>query len=212
MKKVQNIFKVNNIDIRTMSFDMTLVSLLQTWNIFYTFFTQVNVCWDFFLYTDRCKYFVDLCTISVTLFKIFLSIRNFISFLLNDFRKVKLSPSKKKILFTSVKVLWKRWKRLFISCFWDIYILVPTFCLYAKAAWYENYGSLQNLQIITKHILPNISRSKDNHVIKFIHLVEYNQRNIFLETLYTKYGGEKSPRPFYKKLKLSVSPDNQMKC
>ena len=53
-------------------------------------------------------------------------------------------------------------------------------------------------QIITIHILLNISRSKDNQTIKFGHLIEYNI-NIFLEKPYSKCGGEASPRPFYKK-------------
>ena len=34
-------------------------------------------------------------------------------------------------------------------------------------------------------------------------------RNIFLEKSYTKCGGEASPRPFYKKSKLSISLDQQ---
>ena len=34
-------------------------------------------------------------------------------------------------------------------------------------------------------------------------------RHIFLEKLYTKCGGEASRRPFYKKLKLRVSLDQQ---
>ena len=37
-------------------------------------------------------------------------------------------------------------------------------------------------QIITTHILPNISRSKDNQTMKFGPLIEYSMRNIFLET------------------------------
>ena len=32
-------------------------------------------------------------------------------------------------------------------------------------------------------------------------LIEYNMKNIFLEKLYTKYGGETSPRPLSGKLK-----------
>ena len=44
-------------------------------------------------------------------------------------------------------------------------------------------------QIITKHILSNILRSKDNQTIKFGQLIEYNMRNIFLEKSYTKCGG-----------------------
>ena len=34
-------------------------------------------------------------------------------------------------------------------------------------------------------------------------------RNIFLEKSYTKYGGETIPRPFSKKLKLSMSLDQE---
>ena len=55
-------------------------------------------------------------------------------------------------------------------------------------------------QIITIHILPNISRSKGNQTMKFGQSVEYNMRNIFLEKSYIKCGGEASLRPFYKKL------------
>ena len=36
-------------------------------------------------------------------------------------------------------------------------------------------------QIITSHMLPNISRSKGNQAIKFGQLIEYNKRNIFLQ-------------------------------
>ena len=36
-------------------------------------------------------------------------------------------------------------------------------------------------------------------------------RNIFLEKLYTKCGGETSPRPFCGKLKLGVSLDQKPK-
>ena len=43
--------------------------------------------------------------------------------------------------------------------------------------------------------------------MKFGQLIEYNMRNIFLEKLYTKCGGETSPRPFSKKSKLSTSLD-----
>ena len=43
-----------------------------------------------------------------------------------------------------------------------------------------------------------------NFVVDFI---EYNIRNIFLEKLYTKRGGETSPRPFSKKLKLRMILD-----
>ena len=52
-----------------------------------------------------------------------------------------------------------------------------------------------------------MSRNKGNHTLKFGQLVEYNMKNIFLEKPYTKCGGEDSPRPFYKKTKLSISID-----
>ena len=47
--------------------------------------------------------------------------------------------------------------------------------------------------------------------MKFGQLIEYNMRNVFLEKVCTKYGGEASPRSFYKKSKLSLSL-NQQKC
>ena len=45
-------------------------------------------------------------------------------------------------------------------------------------------------QIITMHILANISRSKGSQKMKFGQLIENNMRNIFLENSYTKCGGE----------------------
>ena len=36
-------------------------------------------------------------------------------------------------------------------------------------------------QTITIHILPNISRSKKNQKMKFGQLIEYNNRNTFLQ-------------------------------
>ena len=36
-------------------------------------------------------------------------------------------------------------------------------------------------QIITIYILPNISRSKDNHRMKFDQAIEYNKKNILLQ-------------------------------
>ena len=38
-------------------------------------------------------------------------------------------------------------------------------------------------------------------------LIEYNMRNIFLKKSYTKHDGETIPRPFLKKLNLSISQD-----
>ena len=62
-------------------------------------------------------------------------------------------------------------------------------------------------QIIAIHVLPYISRSKNNQTVKFGQLIEYNMRKIFLEKSYPKCGGETSPKPFSKKSKLSISLD-----
>ena len=43
---------------------------------------------------------------------------------------------------------------------------------------------------IAMHVLTNISRRKYDQTMKFGHLIEYNMRNIFLEKLYRKCGGE----------------------
>ena len=66
-------------------------------------------------------------------------------------------------------------------------------------------------QIITTHILFNISRNKDIQTMKSGQLIEYNIRNIFLGKSYSKCGGESSPRPLNKKLQLSISLDQQSK-
>ena len=54
-------------------------------------------------------------------------------------------------------------------------------------------------QVILKHILPNILRSKSNKSMKFGQLIEHNIKNISLKKSYTKCGGETISRPFYKK-------------
>ena len=43
-------------------------------------------------------------------------------------------------------------------------------------------------QTIVIDILPNISKTKGNHTMKFGQLIEYNMIKIFLEKSYTKYG------------------------
>ena len=45
--------------------------------------------------------------------------------------------------------------------------------------------------------------------MRFGQLIEYNMRNNFLEKSYKKCGGEVSPRSFYKKSNLSISPNQQ---
>ena len=60
-------------------------------------------------------------------------------------------------------------------------------------------------------MLINISINKGNQTMKIGQSLEYTNRNIFLEKLYTKCGGKTIPRPFSKKSKLSVSLDQQFK-
>ena len=60
-------------------------------------------------------------------------------------------------------------------------------------------------QIIAIHILSIITRSKDNQTMKFVQLIEYDMRSIFLGKLYTKRGKETNPRPSSKNSKLSIS-------
>ena len=67
-------------------------------------------------------------------------------------------------------------------------------------------------QIITIHILFNISSSQCNQAMKIGQLIEYNTRNIFIEKLYTKYGGEGSPRPFHKNQNWTYLWTNSLKC
>ena len=62
-------------------------------------------------------------------------------------------------------------------------------------------------QTIVIHILPKTSRSKDNQTMKFGQLIEYSNRNIFLEKSNKKCGRKARPRPFSGKLKLSISLD-----
>ena len=46
--------------------------------------------------------------------------------------------------------------------------------------------SQPGLQTIAIHILPNILQSKGNQAMKLGQLIEYNQRNIFLQKLCEK--------------------------
>ena len=64
-------------------------------------------------------------------------------------------------------------------------------------------------QTIVTHVLQNILRNKDNQIMKFGQLKEYNMKNIFLEKSYTRYGEGSSPQPFSEELKLSISLDQQ---
>ena len=61
--------------------------------------------------------------------------------------------------------------------------------------------SQPGLQTIAIDILPNILQSKGNQTVKFGQLIEYNKRNIFLQTLCGKWDRETSSRPFFYFLK-----------
>ena len=50
-------------------------------------------------------------------------------------------------------------------------------------------------QTIAIHILPNISRSKDNQAMKFGQVIEDNKANIFLWKVCRKWARETSFRP-----------------
>ena len=58
-----------------------------------------------------------------------------------------------------------------------------------------------------QYMFPYVSRSKGYQTMKFGYIIEYNMRNIFLENLYTKEGGETIARPFSEKSKLSIYLD-----
>ena len=53
-------------------------------------------------------------------------------------------------------------------------------------------------QKIAIHMLPNVSRGKDNHTMKFGQLIEYNMRNIFLENHTQNVVETLSSHPIYK--------------
>ena len=61
------------------------------------------------------------------------------------------------------------------------------------------------LQAIAIHILTNISQIKGNQAMKFGQLIEYNNRNFFLQKLCRKWGTETSSRRLYKSLKWGES-------
>ena len=62
-------------------------------------------------------------------------------------------------------------------------------------------------QTIIIHILPIILKSEEYQTMKFGQLIECIITNIFVEKLYTEFGGETSYRPFPEKYKLSNSLD-----
>ena len=67
-------------------------------------------------------------------------------------------------------------------------------------------------EAIAIHVFRKISSSKGKQTIKFGQLIEHNMRNIFIYKSYTKCDEETIPRPFSKKLKLSISLDQLAKA
>ena len=63
-------------------------------------------------------------------------------------------------------------------------------------------ASQNRQEIITIHILPNISKSKGNQIMKLGQLIEYNMTSVFIEKSEKQCDGETSSRPFYKKIKI----------
>ena len=61
-----------------------------------------------------------------------------------------------------------------------------------KTTWLERSGYLKYI-----HILPNISRSKDNQTMQFGQLIEYHKRNIFFQTPCRKWGRATSCTPLF---------------
>ena len=97
-----------------------------------------------------------------------------------------------------------------------------SFCLDFLVLWQN--GLIRKIRLISKfitsqpgkqtiviHVVLNILRNKDNQVMKFGQLKEYNMKSIFLKKSYTKDGGETSPRAFSEKLKLRISLDQKSK-
>ena len=95
-------------------------------------------------------------------------------------------------MLASIKALWKRWKMLF--CFMlkvlfglEKFTFLSWFYCYVENSLVKKLrliskfmGSQIGQQIITIHILLNISRSWGNQKIKFVQLMEYKMSNSFL--------------------------------
>ena len=91
-------------------------------------------------------------------------------------------------------------------CSQDILVFVLIFWSCRKTAWLDNVSkfmtSQPGKQIISIHILSNITRSKNIHGIKFGQLMQYNMWNIFIEKSFTEYGRKSVTTPSSNKLNL----------
>ena len=88
--------------------------------------------------------------------------------------------------------------KMFLKCLnfcTDIFIKKKT-GLIRKLRLTSKLMSSTGKQIITISILPNVSRSKGNQIMKFSQLIEYNMLNTPLKKSQTKSGRETSLKPF----------------
>ena len=106
---------------------------------------------------------------------------------------------------------------IFFSIFLYIYICLDFLVMYKN-------GLIRKIRLLSKfmvsrpgkqtiaiHYCPISQKSKNNQTMNFVQLIECNMRNSFLEKSNPKYGGESIPRPFSKKLNLSISLDQESK-
>ena len=115
---------------------------------------------------------------------------------------------KKLALFASMKTLKKWWKKRFIFTSKPLFVLT-IFNFFPDFFSHVGNGMIRKLrlisiimmwstakQIISIHLLPNISRPKGNQTLKFGQL-KYNMRNIFLQKLCWKWGRETISRSIF---------------
>ena len=113
------------------------------------------------------------------------------------------------MVFTSPQKLFSFWR--YLSFCLDFLVIYQNGLIKKIMLISIFLTSQPGYQTIVIHIFLNILRSKDNQIMKFGQLIERNMRNIFLERSYSKCGGETSPRPFSKKLKLTIYLDQWSK-
>ena len=83
----------------------------------------------------------------------------------------------KNILYFMLKTLFVLGIFTFFSC---VFVIQKNSSIRKLMLIAEFMASQIGQQIITRHILLNISISKDNQAMRFGQLIEYNLRNIFL--------------------------------
>ena len=94
---------------------------------------------------------------------------------------------------------------------WQFGHLEKTTQLETSGYFQNPWGHNLEKKAIATNLFPNMSRSKGNQAMKVGQLIEYNIRNMFVEKLYTKCGGETIPWSWCKKSKLSMSLDQLYK-